>query len=593
MNIVLGKRLPFAGEGVGLSFEDVNYAFDGGFYAELLENTNFEACDAQGTLKEYSIKNDGSYAWSATGHGAVLKIKSDRPAFAENPHYLRLTVTKAGEGIKNHAYGGIYLKKSVKYRLSFYIRSYDYRGKIELSIANGTEKAFSKKLSCRADGKWHKQEICFKSKCDFENGVFSLVMVNCGAIHLDCFSLIPENAIKEVFRRDLAELLHQFAPSFVRFTVGCSLKESDCVSWKKTIVERERRSYRTNGWALYGGNAENGYRTAYSHYGQSAGIGCFECFLLCEYLGAKPIPVLGASIFRNDEPAVPTEGEDFDSCVQDILDLISFAVDSADTEWGKVRSELGHPRPFTLEYFALGAQWRNNPKQIELLAARVHEVYPNIKIVSPCEETVALHEIYAVDKQIFATPSELKAQAKKFDVLQERVSVGAYAADTDLWEGALSEAAFLTALEKNNEKVCMSAYAPLFGRMGYTQFGRALIRFDGKSVVPTANFYIQQLFRHYTGNVFLETETDEQSVCCSATEREGLIFVKLVNESPEKRVATFSDGFGELTRIVCMEGALDDNATVGAILPVDIAPTACDRVEMTGNSFYVLIFRKK
>lgn len=591
MNISLKDKLPLTGEGVGLSFEDVNYAYDGGLYAELLENANFEACDVQGTLKEYQSKNDGAFAWSATGSDAILKIKTDRPAFAENPHYLRLTVRKAGEGIKNHAYGGIFCPKGTKYRLSFYVRSYDYRGKLEVRIANDGAVAFAKKFACRADGKWHKYEVRFKSKCDLEGGVFTLSMTGVGAVHLDYFSLMPENAIKKVFRRDLAELLHDFKPGIVRFPVGCSVRESDCVRWKKTIVERERRSYHANGWALYGGTPENGYHTPYSHYGQSAGIGCFECFLLSEYLGAKPVPVLGASIFRNDEPDVPTEGEDFDSCVQDMLDLISFACDPVDTEWGRVRAGLGHPRPFALEYFALGAQWRNNADQVVSLCKRVHDVYSDIKIISPSQEP--LDGVYAVDEQLFLTPRQLFERADRLEGLQTQTSIGAYAADTDAWEGALAEAALLTAMERNADKICMSAYAPLFGRHGYTQFGRALIRFNSESVQPTANYYVQQLFRLYTGNVILQTSADEGDVYCSATEREGLIFVKLVNVSDEERTVTFAEAFGELTRIVCMSADLTADGTTGDILPLDVAPTAPDRVTVKANSFSVLTFRKK
>jgi len=593
MKITFENKIHATGEGVGLSLEDVNYAFDGGLYAELLENANFEARDISGTLNNYTVVNDGGYAWSATGEGAVLKIKSDRPVFAENPHYLRLTVSKPGMGVENHAYGGICLKKGVKYRLSFYVRSYDYRGKLLVTLAKEGNILFGKKIACRTDGKWHKCEIHFKSKSDATDVRFSLAMLQTGSVHLDYFSLMPDNAIKGVFRRDLAELLHDFKPGFVRFTVGCSLRESDCIRWKSTIVERERRRYRANGWALYGGTAENGFHTGFSHYGQSAGIGCYECFLLCEYLGAKAVPVLGASIFRYDEPAVPTEGEDFDSCVQDVLDLISFARDPVDTEWGKVRAGLGHPRPFRLDYLALGAQWRNSPQQAAALAARVHEAYPDVRFLAPTAKAERIEGVYAIDEQLFVTSEQLLAEAARFDGLETQTSVGAYAADSDDWEGALAEAAFLTALERNGDKACMSAYAPLFGRQGYTQFGRALIRFDGNRAAPTANFYVQQMFRLYTGNVIIRTSFDGEGIYCSATEREGLIFVKLVNMTEEGRTVTFDENFGELTRIVCMRGAPSDSAVAGEIVPCDIAPNAPDSVDLAGYAFYVLTFRKK
>lgn len=40
--------------------------------------------------------------------------------------------------------------------------------------------------------------------------------------------------------------------------------------------------------------------------------------------------------------------------MQDVLDGIEFARGPADSKWGSLRAEMGHPEPFDLEYMAIG-----------------------------------------------------------------------------------------------------------------------------------------------------------------------------------------------------------------------------------------------
>ena len=195
------------GEGVGVFFEDLNYDLDGGLYAEMLENRNFEAKDVHGEWDNYIVENDGGYGWTPTGEGVALKIKWDRPLFIENPHYLRLTVQKAGEGVKNKAYDGIYLQKGMGYTISFYARSYDYKKKLWVGVFDGGKAVLAKKVRLRPDGKWHRYEFHMKSRVDLDKASFEVRMTEAGAIHLDCFSMMPDNAVKGIFRRDLAEML--------------------------------------------------------------------------------------------------------------------------------------------------------------------------------------------------------------------------------------------------------------------------------------------------------------------------------------------------------------------------------------------------
>ena len=632
-------KYPVPGEGVGVFFEDLNYSLDGGLYAEMLENRNFEAKDVRGERDRFTIENDGSYGWTPTGEGVALKIKWDRPLFIENPHYLRLTVQKAGEGVKNKAYDGIYLQKGMGYTVSFYARSYDYRKKLWVGVFDGGKAVLAKKVRLRADGNWHRYEFHLKSRTELDRASFEVRMTEAGAIHLDCFSMMPDNAVKGIFRRDLAELVRDLKPKFVRFPGGCVVEGNTLENrylWKRSVGQKERRRHNWNRWAVHGACAENNFRTPFSHYGQTLGVGFYEYFLLCECLGAKPLPVVGMGIacqFMSSE-CVPVDDPKFEVFIQDALDLVEFANGGADTVWGKVRAEMGHPKPFGLEYIGIGnEQWEENGnefyKRFELFEKRVHEKYPSLKIIGTVGPTVdtPTHRsawewtkenlaknpdfVYASDEHFYVSPEWLYSHAAMYDGYPSncRVYAGEYAAhaagpdgtipngpQANVWEGALAEAAFMTGMERNSDVVVMSSYAPLFGRLGYSQWSPDLIWFDGKRSFATVNYYVQQLFSIYTGNVVLNTEA-EGGLFASATELEGLVYVKVVNPSDKEAEAEFEGDFdfGELTRIIRMAGdpAVYNTADEPErLVPEDVAPASPRSLTLPPHSFHVLIFHK-
>lgn len=197
-------KVPVSAGGVGLFFEDLNYALDGGLYAELLENRNFEAKDVYGEWDHYIVEDDGSYAWEVYPKGAevALKVKTDRALFPENPHYMRLAATE-NAGMKNKAYDGVYLQAGKEYKCSFYARSYDYKGAVKVGVYQDGASFIEKKIKLKADGQWHRYAFRAKSKRDAERADFCIVLCKAGTIHVDAFSLMPANAVLGVFRRDL------------------------------------------------------------------------------------------------------------------------------------------------------------------------------------------------------------------------------------------------------------------------------------------------------------------------------------------------------------------------------------------------------
>lgn len=634
-------RVAAPGGRIGLFFEDLNYALDGGLYAEMLENRNFEAKDVHGEWDKYIVDDDGGYAWEPTG-GAAIKIKTDRPLFPENPHYMRLTASAGGQGVKNKAYDGIYLTAGESYKISFYARSYDYKGKASVGVWQDGAALLEKKLRLKADGKWHRYAFRVKSKKNAEKADFVFTLSKAGAVHLDCFSMMPEKALFGVFRRDLAELMKALAPGFLRFPGGCVVEGNNLENrylWKNSIGQTERRKHNWNRWAVHATDEHNNFRSPFSHYGQTLGVGYYEYFRLCEYLGAQPLPVVSVGIACQymSTQSVPLSSPELETYIQEALDVVEFANGGTDTVWGRVRAEMGHPQPFGLKYLGVGnEQWETEEnefyKRFELFEKRIHEHYPELKIVGTVGPTVGTpsHEsawkwtrknlkenpdfVYCSDEHFYVSPEWLYQNVNVYDNYprEGKVYAGEYAAhvpgsgcalfnapQANAWEGALAEAAFMTGMERNADVVVMSSYAPLFARLGYTQWSPDMIWFDGKSAYATANYYVQQLYSLYSGDTILQTKTEgEGKVYVSATEREGAVYVKAVNAGEEEIEAEIEGDFdfGELTRIVRLEGALSDYNTMEnpfLVSPQEVAPLFPRSVTLSPHSFSVLVFRKR
>ncbi len=648
-------KIPVKAGGTGLFFEDLNYGLDGGLYAEMLENRNFEAKDVHGEWDKYIVEDDGGYAWSPYPSGAdvALKVKTDRPLFPENPHYMRVVTSAPMQGVCNKAYDGLYLKRKMGYKVSFYARSYSYKGKALVQVRLGGEVLLEKKVKIKPDGHWKKYAFRLKCKKEADGASFCFLLAKAGSVHIDCFSMMPEDAVLGVFRRDLVELMKEMKPGFLRFPGGCVVEGNSLENrylWKNSIGARDRRKQNWNRWAVHATGPENNFRSAYSHYGQTLGVGYYEYFRLCEYIGAKPLPVVSVGIacqYMSTE-FVPLEDPALETYIQEALDVVEFATGGQDTVWGRVRAEMGHPQPFALEYLGVGnEQWEASPvqkntgkpapnefyKRFELFEKRIHEKYPALKIIGTVGPTVGTEShadawkwtrenleknpdfVYASDEHFYVSPAWLYENANMYDGYPRgaRVYAGEYAAhvpgsgcalfnapQANCWEGALAEAAFMTGMERNADVVVMASYAPLFGRLGYTQWSPDLIWFDGKRAYATANYYVQKLYSLYTGEYSLRVSGAEGKVYASATQTEGngLTYLKLVNageEGVEAEIAGDFD-FGSMTRIVRLSGDLADYNTIEEttkIAPQEIAPTSPNTLELPPRSFSVVVFMKE
>ena len=583
---------------IGLFFEDINFAADGGLYAELIENRSFEAVKSKGKDHNYVFREDNLYAWSSIdGDDKLLEISINQPISANNPHYLRFTAKKDGQGFKNKAYDGISLKKDLKYKISFYAREVTYpEGNILIKITK-EGKTYGETTISFKNGKnppkdWYHGII---ADCDFldwefyqgeltatddiQGADFEIHLTKAGSVEFDLISMIPDDAVAGIFRKDLFNALKDLHPGFIRFPGGCIIEGTSLMrryQWKNTVGKLKDRKINTNLWALRGGNTLGSEEMPDCHYMQSYGLGFYEYFLLCELLSSekrvcKPLPVLNIGLacqFRTYD-VVPIDSPEFTEYIQDALDLIEFANGPITSKWGKLRAEMGHPESFKMDMLAIGnEQWESKrvdlaPRYIAFEKA-IHEKYPNIKCLGTAGPWVK-HELYdkgwkvyreqmktnknftyAVDEHYYVSPEWLYENVNFYDSYPRDVGVfaGEYAAhDKNLSnsiEAGMAEAAMMTGYERNGDVVKLASYAPLFNRIGHSQWTPDLIWFDADKVVLTPSYYVQKMFSDYSGNEALELDGQEKELqkkllYVSAVKNGENKIIKIVNAADEEQ----------------------------------------------------------
>lgn len=636
---------------IGLFFEDINYNLDGGLHAEMLENRNFEALRVTGYWDDYRTEQDGLYAWSASGNAAI-SIETENPQNEVNPHYLRLTANEAGAGVSNKAYDGIYMEAAESYELTFYARA-EKMNKMDIHVSDC---AWST-IIIDGDGQWKQYRVTLKAGRMLEKGTFKMLLKEEGTIDLDLVSLMPKDAVRGIFRKDLVQKLKDLKPGFLRFPGGCIIEGNNLANryqWKKTVGPVETRKYNWNRWAIHGVDNTpekkgDPFESPYSHYGQTYGVGYYEYFLLSEELGAKPLPVLSVGLacqYQSTE-LVPIDTPEFQEFIQDALDLIEFANGGVDTTWGRVRAEMGHPEPFNMDLIGIGnEQWQTDKadffERYELFEKAIHEKYPEMRLIGSAGPDVKtpryeeawkwLHKsvdariaaqkedaaipdfVYAVDEHYYVRPAWLYENVHFYDEYPRTVKVfaGEYAAhvegkggrfnspQSNNFEAALAEAAFLTGVERNADVVVMASYAPLIARLDYAQWSPDLIWFNGAGCYGTPSYYVQQLYSLYMGDRSMQVAVDGMDLYASATydSETGKYIVKVVNSdaAPQKVCLVLEDLKGRTVEAQRIAMVCEDLQAVNSIQkPENIAPvqdtvTIEDGiVELAGQSFNVFV----
>tara|TARA_R110002020_G_scaffold22405_1_gene75745 strand:- start:15891 stop:17798 length:1908 start_codon:yes stop_codon:yes gene_type:complete len=544
----------------GVFFEDINFAADGGLYAEMIKNRSFEFAEPKMGWSEPN--SDRHSLNNGSGMASVIKY----PGESSNHNYLGITVKNdQGYSLINEGFRGMGIKKDALYDLSFMASTSQgsFSGLAvhfldgEGNIVGGAD------IPIQAGKDWKKHTAQIKAEATVAKSRLRITFKGTGTFNLDMVSLFPKDTWrgrKNGLRKDLVQLLYDLDPGFLRFPGGCIVEGRTLAKryqWKKTVGPVADREILVNRW-----NTEFSHRPTPDYF-QSFGIGFFEYFQLSEDLGAEPLPILscGMACQFNTGELVPME--ELDPYVQDALDLIEFANGSLDTPWGKVREEMGHPAPFNLKFIGVGnEQW--GPEYIErfkVFEKAIRDKFPQITIVSgsgPFPDgdyfEYGLQELkrlnaQLVDEHYYRGPEWFRKNAARYDDYDRngpKIFAGEYAAQSvatasplnrNNWECALSEAAFMTGLERNAEVVHLTSYAPLMAHEEGWQWTPDLIWFNNLESYGTANYYVQKMFSTHRGSHVvpitrnkLPLTGQDQLFASAVKERDSNeLFVKLVN----------------------------------------------------------------
>ncbi|MBB1284309.1 alpha-L-arabinofuranosidase [Flavisolibacter sp. BT320] len=549
----------------GIFFEDINMGADGGLYAELVKNRSFEFFKP---LMGWTLHR------KQAKEGDLLVINRQGEN-SSNPRFLRVTArnTPKGElGMTNEGFRGMGIKKDMQYDFSVMYRQQKPGIKIHAELLNAAGEVIGATvLQPKATGTdWQKQQVSFAAAATEPKAKLRLWFEGEGVIDLDMISLFPQDTWKGRpggLRTDMVQMLADMKPGFLRFPGGCIVEGYDLsqrYEWKKTVGPVENRQLKINRW-----NFEFAHRPAPDYF-QTFGLGFFEYFQLAEDIGAEPVPILNAGMacqFNSGE-VVPLE--ELDPYVQEALDLIEFANGDTTTTWGKVRAEMGHPAPFNLKMLGIGNEnWGPQyMERLDIFTKAIKEKYPHIQLITSAgtdpnfkpfsqegfaylDKELRKRNADIIDEHYYRRPEWFLQNATRYDNYPRngpKIFAGEYAAQSENGASpsnrnnlmtALSEAAFLTGLERNAEVVRMASYAPLFAHADGWQWSPDLIWVNNLQTIGTPNYYVQKLFAHYKGTKVVPISVNnaviagEDSLYASAVidEKVGELIIKLVNVS--------------------------------------------------------------
>lgn len=617
----------------GLFFEDINYAADGGLYAELVKNRSFE----------FPQRLMGWYSFGR------VTVKDDGP-FERNPHYVRLENPgheAKRTGLENEGYFGVGVKAGEEYRFSVWARNVSAQaGRIRVELIDPDTMDESQVLAAQTvditSGEWTKYAVTLKPEKTEAKGRLRIFLDSPAGVDLEHVSLFPvdtwqghENGL----RKDLAQKLADLKPGVLRFPGGCIVEGADLATryqWKNSVGPVENRPLNENRWL------HSFTHRFFPDYYQSYGLGYYEFFQFAEEIGAEPLPILSVGLacqYQNSSMDAHVPVNSLQPYIQDALDLIEFANGDVTTTWGKVRAEMGHPEPFGMKYVGIGnEQWGTEyVERLEPFVKALRKAHPEIQIVgSAGPSPVSMKEQFdylwkemtrlkvdLVDEHYYSPESWFLAEGLRYDSYDRKgpkVFAGEYACHGvgkkwNHFNASLLEAAFMTGLERNADIVLMATYAPLLAHVQGWQWRPDLIWFDNLRSVGSVSYYVQQLYGLYKGTHVLPLKMDGKPVAgqegqnglfasavCDMNTGEYIVKVANTGDTAQKLNIRF-DGMKKkavLTQgrvITLASGDLDADNTLdhpGRIVPVEKPLTVGGQsleVEIPAHTFSVYIVK--
>lgn len=520
----------------GIFFEEISMAGDGGIYAELVRNRNFE--DAA-TPVQWALVTNGTArgSWS---------LDTSLPLSASNTHSLKLTMTSGtgSLGAANNGYYGIPVTSGATYNLGFYARAAaGFSGSVAVSLesTNGST-VYAQSSVGGLTTSWQHFARSLSPNATDSNARLVLRISQAGSVYLDFVSLFPAQTFNNRtngLRPDLANLLVNLKPSFMRFPGGSWVDGTSLANayhWELTVGDPANRIPRNNLWGYMVDN----------------GLGYHEYLQMCEDLGAAPMLCINCGIAGSETVATNNLGP----WVQEALDAIQYANGDTNTTWGALRAANGHPAPFNLQSIEIGNENSGtayNANYAPFYNA-IHASYPGMIIIANSFGTIPTSApVEMLDEHFYNSASWFAQNSTRYDSYSRsgpKIFVGEYAVAYNIGPGfvanlqnALGEAAWMTGLERNSDIVAMACYAPLFANWANQSWSPDLIYFNGTQAYGTPSYYVQQMFSVNRGDVVLPTSVavtgNPLYVSSSLVLSSGQIIVKAVNFNSSSMTTTF------------------------------------------------------
>lgn len=537
---------------IGIFFEDISYAADGGLYAELIQNRDFE----------YNAKDRREWTATTAWHSRQpIKISTDHPLSANNPHYAIMP----HDTLWNEGWDGIAVEQGKKYDFSMFVLGGGQKQQfsVQLIAEDGTIVASTKLKTAAKD--WHQYTAVLTAMKTETKTRLAIIPQKKANVGIDMISLFPQETFKNRhngLRKDLAETIAALKPKFVRFPGGCMSHGQgleNIYHWNHTIGDLQDRTPDFNIW----------------HYHQTRGLGFYEYFVFCEDIGAEPLPVLAAGVpcqnsANNREGIGGQQGgipiADMPAYIDELCNLIDWAnADPATNEWARKRALAGHPEPFNLKYIGIGNEdiiSTTFEERYEMICKGIRERHPEIKICGTVGPFHAPSADYIegwdftkkhpnlqdmVDEHYYESTGWFMHHRNYYDNYDRqaaKVYLGEWAASTKTkrpnMETALAEALYLTDIERNGDIVEMTSYAPMLCKDGHSNWNPDMIYFTNTTIRTTPAYEVQRLFSIYDGNQYVHSQLTvddpqlKHRIGASVVKnlKTGKTYLKLVNALP-------------------------------------------------------------
>ena len=513
----------------GLMTEEINHAYDGGLYAELIQNRIFK----DGRPGRNPQKPDPANP----PHWSVVKVGDADGSIMlddENPVNTRALTTslrldaKGGAGrigVANDGYWGIPVKPNTEYKASFYARAADgFKGPLKLAIEG--KNSATEYASATVDGvtdQWKKFTTTLKTgdvaPSKDNRFVISAPGDNKGSIWFNLVSLFPPTYHNRPngLRIDIMEKLADMHPAFLRFPGGNYVEGNNFegrFNWKATIGPLEERPGHHCPWS----------------YRSSDGLGLLEFLEWCEDLKMEPVLAVYAGLHLDNGRTTIT-GDALKPFVQEALEEIEYVTGDTTTQWGARRAKDDHPEPFKLTYVEIGNEdnlnngGRTYDERFGMFYDAIKGKYPNLKIISTIPPNLRGGTVSnlsrtpdVVDDHLYNPAEGTMRNSTRHNMASRegpKVFMGEWASNgngqgtpTPNMHAALGDAAFLGGLERNSDLVVMECYAPLFVNVnpGARQWPTNLIGYDALTSFGSPSYYVQKMYRDFHGDRVLPVD---------------------------------------------------------------------------------------